>query len=201
VTTPTDRPNAPPSVTLRSRREAGANSKWNVYLDHIIDEGGAEVEDYLVIAPKNPAPGLITGVCVIPVFEGKIGLLRFYRHPINEEVWEAPRGFIDKGETPEVSALRELGEEAGLDCHKDDLIYLGTYTPEASTLAARGALFAACKCFQTEHPAHDEAGLGDIHFLPPEQVLKMSHQSEIEDASTLIAIHRLAARLPDIFNA
>jgi len=28
----------------------------------------------------------------------------------------------------------------------------------------------------------------------------MSHQSEIEDASTLIAIHRLAARLPDLFN-
>jgi len=166
VSAPPERPNAPPSVTLRNRREAGTNSKWNVYFDHIIDEGGAEVEDYLVVAPKSQTPGLITGVCVIPVFEEKIGLLRFYRHAIREEVWEAPRGFIDTGETPEISALRELGEEAGLDCHKDDLIYLGTYTPEASTLAARGALFAACKCFKSERAAHDEAGLGVFIFFP-----------------------------------
>lgn len=30
--------------------------------------------------------------------------------------WQLPKGIIDAGETPEVAALREVREEAGIDC-------------------------------------------------------------------------------------
>lgn len=30
--------------------------------------------------------------------------------------WQLPKGIIDPGETPEIAALREVGEEAGIEC-------------------------------------------------------------------------------------
>ncbi len=35
---------------------------------------------------------------------------------IPEMRWQLPKGIIDPGETPEIAALREVREEAGIDC-------------------------------------------------------------------------------------
>src|SRR4051812_6393561 len=35
---------------------------------------------------------------------------------IPEKRWQLPKGVIDPGETPEQAALREVREEAGIDC-------------------------------------------------------------------------------------
>ena len=35
---------------------------------------------------------------------------------IPENRWQLPKGIIDPGETPEQAALREVREEAGIDC-------------------------------------------------------------------------------------
>lgn len=34
----------------------------------------------------------------------------------SEGRWQLPKGIIDPGETPEIAALREVREEAGIDC-------------------------------------------------------------------------------------
>lgn len=36
--------------------------------------------------------------------------------------WQLPKGLIDAGETPEIAALREVREEAGIDCDLVDKI-------------------------------------------------------------------------------
>lgn len=36
--------------------------------------------------------------------------------------WQLPKGLIDAGETPEIAALREVREEAGIDCDLIDKI-------------------------------------------------------------------------------
>lgn len=48
-----------------------------------------------------------------------------YRPPVKCRVLEHPAGLMDKGETPEEAALRELHEETGVIVQKDDLIDLG----------------------------------------------------------------------------
>ncbi len=111
-----------------------------MYLDHIVDEKGVEVRNYLVVEGKVAAEGLVTGVCVLPIKDGRIGPLRYYRHAIREHVWEAPRGFVEAREDLADLAFRELREETGLACAREHLIPLGFMTPEASTLAARGPL-------------------------------------------------------------
>ena len=180
----------PPTIQLKERMLACSNSRWNVYLDHVVDENGIEVRDYLVVEGRVATKELVTGVCVLPVLEGRIGLLRSYRHGIREDVWEAPRGFVDEDEDVATSALRELREETGLTCAPDDLIPLGFITPEASTLAARGALFATTNCVAVGHPDHTEAGMGELELFTLEEIAEMAWQSTIQDASTLVAYYR-----------
>ena len=55
------------------------------------------------------------------VSEGK--LLVIYRR----EKWDLPKGKIDKGETPEAAAVREVAEECGITGHKLVKVLLPTF--------------------------------------------------------------------------
>lgn len=46
--------------------------------------------------------------------ESKIVFIKQYRRGVDDEVYELPAGWIEKNETPEKAALRELKEETGL---------------------------------------------------------------------------------------
>ena len=71
---------------------------------------------------------------VLPVFgNGRVILLRQYRPSIGKWIIEAPAGVIDKGETPEEAARRELEEEAGLIASKLIKIGSGYVSPGYST--------------------------------------------------------------------
>ena len=53
-------------------------------------------------------------VNVVPVTaEGRVVLIRQYRHGIRDVTIEMPGGMIDPGESPEAAARRELQEETG----------------------------------------------------------------------------------------
>ena len=52
---------------------------------------------------------------VIPrTTSGKHLLIKIYRYPVNEELWEFPAGLIELGEDQVDNATRELDEETGL---------------------------------------------------------------------------------------
>ena len=54
-------------------------------------------------------------VVLIPVTEeGKIVLVRQYRHAIGRWAWELPAGSLKHGEDPEKAAVRECHEEIGM---------------------------------------------------------------------------------------
>ena len=57
----------------------------------------------------------IPAVMIIPMTPtGRTVLVRQYRYPVQQEMWEFCAGGIDAGEDPDVSARRELIEECGL---------------------------------------------------------------------------------------
>jgi len=45
--------------------------------------------------------------------DGRIVLVRQYRYPVDDALWELPAGRLDAGESPEQAAQRELQEEIG----------------------------------------------------------------------------------------
>ena len=54
-------------------------------------------------------------VVLIPVLDdGRVVLIRQYRHSIGRVLWEFPAGSIDPGESPEAAAMRECEEETKL---------------------------------------------------------------------------------------
>lgn len=58
------------------------------------------------------------GIVIYPVLKenpGKVVMIRQYRYPLDAYVYEFPAGIIDPGETKEMTAVREMKEETGLD--------------------------------------------------------------------------------------
>ena len=68
-------------------------------------------------------------VGVVPLdAQGRVVLVRQYRHPVGERLWELPAGLMDVGDEPLVAAAaRELAEETDLTAGRwDTLVDLHT---------------------------------------------------------------------------
>ena len=176
-------------VRLVRRRLGCSNRLIEVFLDDIEEPSGAQVSDFIVLAPRQRT-GNVTGVAILPVLDGKFGLLRIFRHPVRDYVWEIPRGFVEQGEQASVSALRELEEETGLQCDARDILDLGTIFPEPGILAARTHLFAATRCRRHGPFTANEMGHKELRFFDLEAIAGMTRQQTIQDANTLVALCR-----------
>jgi ADP-ribose pyrophosphatase len=74
--------------------------------DTVIEPGGVRAERDIIIHPGS--------VVVMPIFEdGRVLLIRQYRHSVGEFLWELVAGRKEPAETPFVAARRELIEETG----------------------------------------------------------------------------------------
>lgn len=92
-------------------------------LDALTDSGRAF--DYFFVSRRNEdniklltKDSAAEGVVIYPVLREepeKIVMIRQYRYPLDDYLYELPAGLIDAGETPDVAAVREMKEETGLD--------------------------------------------------------------------------------------
>ena len=79
---------------------------FSVEVDKVVLSKGHEVE--LAIVRHRPS------VVLIPVQDdGRIVMIRQYRHALERDIWELPAGNVDVGETAEAAAARECEEEIG----------------------------------------------------------------------------------------
>lgn len=173
-------------ITVVNRRLMCENTKFFIYFDHVIDQAGFEVQDYLVVAPKNAGKNLITGVAVLPVVGGKVGLVRIYRPALHAYSWEIPHGFVDEGEDNKISAARELLEESGLVAEPAGLASLGFITPDSGVIAARVELFVA-EAGQIKKQREGELGIREFRLFSFQVLEKMILNSEVQDTFTLAA--------------
>src|SRR5256884_8612919 len=74
--------------------------------DEVIEPSGVRATREVITHPGS--------VVVLPVLpDGRILLIRQYRHATRQYLWELVAGRMDPGETPEEAAARELIEETG----------------------------------------------------------------------------------------
>ncbi len=87
---------------------------------------GVLVPDYYVLE----YPDWVNAMAVTE--DGKVLLVRQYRHPVERVLLEIPGGVMDpEDETPEAAVRRELLEETGYAF--SDMHYLGAVSPNPST--------------------------------------------------------------------
>ena len=127
------------------------------------------------------------GVVIFARKEDKVLLVKQFRYPMKEVLYELPAGKLENGEDPFEAAKRELEEETGYCANKwTDLGYVYTspgYSDEKLYLyMAEDLKFTHC------HP--DEGEILQALEYSYEDVLKMIANGEINDAKTLCAIMR-----------
>lgn len=124
--------------------------------------------------------------------DGKVVLVRQYRHAVQDFLWEVPAGGIDPGETPEETARRELVEEAGLYPHKLEKLTEFFPAPGFSTECMH--LFLATELEErTPRPDADESL--EIARFSPEEAWSLILGEKNRDAKTLLGLLLLRDRL------
>ena len=74
--------------------------------DTVIEPGGVRANRDIIVHPGS--------VVVLPIFEdGRVLLIRQYRHTVGDFLWELVAGRKEPDESPGVAARRELLEETG----------------------------------------------------------------------------------------
>lgn len=127
------------------------------------------------------------GVAILPVTSNdQIVLLKVFRHAVRSFSLEAPRGFVNRNESPVQAAMRELREE--LDVLAADFIHMGTVSPENSILNAHVHLYLAHHLvFNSRQDTKDrDAGAINGHVLVSRDCFgKMILGNDISDSYTL----------------
>lgn len=99
------------------------------------------IANYYIVMKPN-ASGIIA------IRDGKVLLVKQYRHPIAAVTYEFPMGMLDGDEEAITSAMRELAEETGFTT--DTLKPLGALYPQQGTCNTSLSLFVAENLKNTE---------------------------------------------------
>ena len=125
-------------------------------------------------------------VCCIPILsDGKIALIRQYRYPVQSEMIELPAGKLDKGEKPEVCAVRELEEEIGYRTNK--LTFLTHIHPAIGFANEKMWLYLVEELEKTDSKLDDDEFL---ELIPTsfDDAIEMVWSHEITDVKTIIGL-------------
>src|SRR5262245_48048591 len=147
------------------------------------------------------------GVCVMaPVLDDeRIALVRQYRYPVADELWELPAGTLaarEEGgrvialETPEMCAVRELEEETGWRAER--LVRLAEWYAMPGGNDQRVYLFVATGLARRAQRLLDEGELiEEVRAFSAAELTRMIACGEIKDAKTLAGLLHVLGRRPD----
>lgn len=132
------------------------------------------------------------GAGALPVFDdGRVALVRQYRHPTGSELLEIPAGKLEVGETPLECAAREVEQEIGWRAKR--LKKLCEFYTTPGFCEEKLYLYLATD-LEPSVQQLDEDEIVEIVYLPLAEAVQMALRGEIEDSKTLIAL-LWAARL------
>lgn len=175
-------------------RQVVHSSKYLTFVhDTIADAKGRQHTREVVLHP-----GAVTVAAVLP--DGRVLLVRQYRHPVGRVMLELPAGTLDKlddGSTEETldAAKRELWEETGH--HAANWRRLSSFYTAPGFADEHMTLFLATGLSSGEgHTPEDDENLL-VEALPLPELVERVKRDEIDDAKTLIGIRWLEALARD----
>jgi ADP-ribose pyrophosphatase len=125
-------------------------------------------------------------VVVLPVLpDGRIVLIRQYRHATRQYLWELVAGRMDEGETPKQGAARELIEETGYRAKKFS-VFLDLF-PSPGFLEERMYILLAENVTPGKaQPEEDEKIISRAY--KPQELREMIRRGQLHDAKSVAGI-------------
>lgn len=126
------------------------------------------------------------GVCVLPITDdGCVMLVKQFRYPFNEVLFEAPAGKRNEGEDPLECGIRELKEEVGVTA--DKVVSLGCLYPTVAYDTEIIYLYMATGLNFGEQKLDDDEFL-DVIKIPLDEAVQMVMNNQIPDSKTQIVL-------------
>ncbi len=150
-------------------------------------------EDIVMLADGTQAKRELVdhngGVAVVPLTEeGKIIMVRQFRAPYKEIVYEIPAGKLEKSEEPCRAGLRELEEECGVTAEK--FFELGKIYPTPGYCSEIIHIYGAVHLKQSRQRL-DEGEFLEVLEIPLETAFEKCMSGEFRDAKTVIGIMKI----------
>jgi ADP-ribose pyrophosphatase len=167
-------------MKLVSSVEKYKSDIFKVTEDHAVEPGGFEIKR-AIVQHKGSA-------VMMAVDEKKrILLVRQYRLPARQYLWELPAGRLDEGETPLQAARRELIEETGCRARKWDK--LATFYPSPGFLAEKMTIYLATDLTAGESSPMEDERI-ETRWFTAKELGAWIDSGKIKDAKTIIGYYR-----------
>jgi ADP-ribose pyrophosphatase len=130
------------------------------------------------------------GAVIIPMNEnGKVVMVKQFRYPIQQTIFELPAGKLDKNEDPFICAVRELEEETGYK--SNNVVKLGSIftTPGFCTEVLH--IFLAKDLKHGNHNREEGELEMEVLEFSLNELDEMIQSGELKDAKSICAIQML----------
>ncbi len=145
----------PPWKTLSRRLAFSAEPYVSIFVETVELPGGQVIDDFYQVDLRSFA-------MIVPVMDdGRLLMLRQYKHGPRRDSITFPAGFIDPGEDPLDAAKRELLEETG--CAAATWQPMGHFVDNGNQRGCHGHFFLATGCHRVQPPAS-----GDLEEMQEE---------------------------------
>ena len=186
---PTKNSSLKPRVKIISRKQLYSGPVFGVTTFELQEPGGIRARRDVV---THSGSVVVLALDEQPDHEPKVLLVRQYRHPARDYLWELPAGRKDEGEDVLAGAKRELLEETGISAHK--------WKHAFRFWASPGFLDETMDIFLARNLTHGEATPEEdeniqVKFVPLSRAVRMVMSGKIVDAKTMTGILWLARKL------
>jgi ADP-ribose pyrophosphatase len=168
-------------MTDRKMKIVSSKEAYRCKVFRVTEDEASDGRDYHIKRAVIRHPG---SAVMLAVDEKKrVLLVRQYRLPAAQYLWELPAGTVDEGESVPVTARRELIEETGLRAKKWKK--LTTFLPSPGFSAEKMTIFLATELTPGEaKPMEDERI--ETKWFTKKELKEMIRNGAITDAKTMI---------------
>ncbi len=172
------------NITIKNSRTIFQGDIFDVRIDSIRQDD-LEYDRDIVIHPGSAV--------IVPLFDDlTVALVRQYRHAAGQYLLELPAGTLEKGETPEEAAIRELEEEIGWRAGKIEK--LSSFFVSPGFLSEEMHLFIAQNLTESIQNLDEDEAL-TFERLPLTNAILMAASGQLRDAKTIAGLFLAAKKL------
>jgi ADP-ribose diphosphatase len=166
---------------VRSRRSELRRRPWlEVFRETVELDGGGRVDDFYTVDMQD--------FSMVAAFtaSGDVVVERLYRHGARRMTWSLPAGYVNAGEDPLASAIRELREEAGYQA--SDWTPLGRFVVDGNRGCGWCNCFVARGAERVAEPESADLAEVEVSLVPWDRLIELLAAGEVTELASAATI-------------